>query len=277
MTILYGPKILLQGDSGSGKTYALATMVEWAAKNGREVFVLFTENGLETLLGYWRDKGLEVPSCLHWHVVATPVLDLKALTEAATKVGMLSYEALTKTSDPNRMLNNPYERILKTFADFPDDRTGKKFGNIGQWKADRVLCIDSLTQLSDACMKMVIGNKPTAAPPDYGVAQNNLMNLLRYLTQGFPPTLVMTAHVDRIEDEISRTVKLTTKSIGKALAADIPPLFSEVLFAYREGAQWFWDTAAPSAVTKTRYLPIQAKNPPNLGTIMDKWLARGAV
>ena len=51
MTSLYGPKILIQGDSGSGKTYALATMVEWAAKNSREVFVLFTENGLETLLG----------------------------------------------------------------------------------------------------------------------------------------------------------------------------------------------------------------------------------
>ena len=276
---LMGPKILLQGDSGAGKTYALATVVEWAARQTppRDVFILFTENGLETLLGYWRDRGAEVPANLHWHVVATPVLDLKALTEAATKVGMLSYEALTKLSDPNRMLNNPYERILKTFADFPDDRTGKKFGNIGTWKADVVLGIDSLTQLADACMKMVIGNKPTAAPPDYGVAQNNLMNLLRYLTQGFPPTLVMTAHVDRLEDEISRTVKLTTKSIGRALAADIPPLFSEVLFAYREGTQWFWDTASPSAVTKTRYLPVQAKNKPDLGVIMDKWVSRGVV
>ena len=53
---LQGPKILLEGPSGTGKTYALAKLVEWAAKNKIEVFILFTENGLETLLGYWKDK-----------------------------------------------------------------------------------------------------------------------------------------------------------------------------------------------------------------------------
>lgn len=277
VTQLNGPKILIQGDSGTGKTYSLGTIVDWAAKHEREVFVLFIENGLETLLGYWKDRELEVPPCLHWHTVAAPSVSLDALISASKDVGLLSYEALTKKTDPNRAANNPYERILRVFSDFPDDRSGTKFGNVGKWDNTRILCIDSLSELAFACMKMVIGTKPTAAPPDYGVAQNNLINLLRFFTQGFAPTLVMTAHVDRLEDKISRTVKLTTKSIGHALASEIPQLFSEVLFAYREGAAWFWDTASPSAVTKTRYLPVQAKLKPDLGTIMDKWLLRGAV
>ena len=111
----------------------------------------------------------------------TRPLSLAALTDAAKKVGLLSYEALTKTTDPNRGANNPYERILATLADFPDDRAEKKFGNIGTWTNRRILIVDSLSELANACMKMVIGNKPTAAPPDYGVSQNNLLNLLRFL------------------------------------------------------------------------------------------------
>jgi hypothetical protein len=284
---LIGPKILLEGDSGSGKTYAIGTLVDWAERNNRQVRVLFTENGLETLLGYWRDPPKspdgkpirpvrEVPKNLAWHLVRTPALGLAALTDAAQKAGLMSYEALTKMTDPSRGANNPYEKILRVLADFPDDRTGAKLGNIGTWKSDTILVIDSLSELANACMKMVLGNKPTAAPPDYGVAQNNLMNLLRYLTQGFEPTVVLTAHVQRQVNEVTGGIQLMVKAIGKAMGDDIPQLFSEVLYAKREGLEWVWDTAGVGVTTKTRYLPITSKIKPDLGTIMDQWLKRGA-
>src|SRR5512135_2559492 len=171
---LSGPKILLQGDSGAGKTYSIGTLVDWAAAHSTDVFVLFTENGLETLLGYWRDSGKPVPECLHWHVIPAPTLGLVDLMDAAKKTGLLSYEALTKQAkSPQSEQQNAYLRVLQALADFPDDRTGKKFGNIGTWGVDRVLCLDSMTMLAEACMKMVVGNKPTASQPDYGVAQNN--------------------------------------------------------------------------------------------------------
>lgn len=282
---LRGPKILLEGDSGGGKTYALGTMVDWAQAHGYKVRVLFTENGLETLLGYWRDPPLgpqgqpirpprPIPECLAWHQVENSTLGLAALTEAANKVGLLSYEALTKSIDPNRAANNAYERMLKLLADFPDDRTGKKLGNIGSWGTDTIFMIDSLSELANICMKMVIGNKPTAAPPDFGVGQNNLMNLLRYLTQGFDPTLVMTAHLQRQVNEITGGVQLMVKAIGKAMSDDIPQLFSEVLYSRREGLEWVWDTAAIGVTTKTRYLPISSKIKPDFSQIMDKWEKR---
>lgn len=281
--VLLGPKILLEGDSGSGKTYAIGTIVDWAARNNVSVRCLFTENGLETLLGYWKDPSpgsgrapSEPPKNLAWHVVRTPALGLAALTDAATKVGLMSYEALTKMTDPARATNNPYEKILKALADFPDDRTGTKLGNIGTWKADTILVIDSLSELANACMKMVIGNKPTAAPPDFGVGQNNLMNLLRYFTQGFEPTVVITAHMQRQTNEITGGISLMVKAIGKAMGDDIPQLFSEVLYARREGMEWVWDTAAVGVTTKTRYLPISSKIKPDLGVIMDKWKKRSA-
>ena len=272
---LAGPKILLIGAAGSGKTYALGTLVDWAAERKRKVNCLFVENGLETLLGYWSDKGKPIPDNLRYHVLMTKSIPLASLMDAAKKVGVLSYKSITEMVDPDRAKNNPYYKILESLASFVDDRTGEILGNVGEWKREDIFVIDSLSELANACMKMVIGSKPTASPSDYGVAQNNLLNLLRWLTQGFAPTLVITAHVQRQVDEISGQTKLMTKAIGKAIGDDIPQLFSEVIGTVRDGTNWYWDTANSSLDTKTRSLPIASKIAPDFAQIMNKWEKRG--
>lgn len=277
---LQGVNILLMGPSGTGKTYSIGTLVDWASINEHEVFVLFCENGLETLLGYWTDRSppAEVPKCLHWQQTLTRPLPLAAILDGAKKVGQLSYEALTKLQDPSRDANNAFHKILSACAQFTDDRTGQQFGSIDSWAADtrRIFVIDSLSELSNAAMKMVIGNKPTASQPDYGVAQNNLMNFIRLCTQGIACNFVMTAHVDREMDEITQSTKISVKSIGRALAPAIPPLFSDVIYTVREGQEFFWDTAAYGVDTKTRSLGYRSKIRPDFGQIMDKWRQRGA-
>lgn len=286
---LSGPKILLQGDSGTGKTFAIGTIVDWAARQSppRQVRVLFTEPGLETLLGYWRDPPVDpttgrptrparpVPDNLAWHVTKGGVIGLAGLMDAAKKVGTLSYQSLTTIVDADRGTNNPAFRILEALANFPDDRTGKKLGNFGEWGPEVIFAADSLSEFGNAYSKMVIGNKPMMAQNEYGVAQNNLMNFLRLLTHGLRCTVVMTAHLQKQTNELTGATTLMTKAIGKAMSDDIPQLFSEVLYCYREGGAWYWDTSASNVVTKTRYLPIKAKIVPDLGLIMDKWLVRG--
>jgi hypothetical protein len=254
----------------------MGTLVDWAARQSPpiEVFIVYTENSLETLLGYWTDKGREVPSNLHWHVVKTPPLGLASLIAGAKNVGILSYESLAKTIDPNRATNNPWEKFLTVLSDFPDDRTGKKFGNIGEWSNRRVLGVDSLSEAATACFKMVTGNKPVASQPDYQVAQNNLLNWLRFMTQSLQCTFVITAHVARQVNEVTGSTQLMTKAIGRALADEIPQLFSEVIYCVKEGTNWYWDTASTNVDTKTRYLPIASKIPPDFSQIMDKWSKR---
>ena len=276
---LIGPKVLLEGPSGTGKTYAIGKLVDWAAAQtpAVEVFTLFTENGLETLLGYWKDAGKEVPANLRWHSTVTKPLGLANLMDAADKVGKLSYESITKMVDPNRGgENNAFYQILKACSNFPDDRTGKTFGPIDTFGTDKIFVIDSLSELANACMKMVIGSKPTAAMPDYGVAQNNLMNFLRLCTQGLRCTFVLIAHVDRQQDEITGGIKLMTKAIGKAMANDIPQLFSDTIYTIREGTNFYWDTAAANVDVKTRNLPIASKLPPDFGQILNKWKNRAS-
>lgn len=272
---LGGPKELLMGPSGRGKTYALGTAVDWAARNGIECCALFTSNGLETLLGYWRDSGKPVPSNLHYHQATTRPIGLKGLVAAADTVGKLSYEAITKMVDPNRGgENNAYWKILKACSDFTCDHCGKKLGAVDEWKTDKMFILDDLTELSNAAMKMQIGNKPTASQPDYGVAQNNLMNFLRLLTQGCECTVIMTAHVDRETDPITQSTSVMVKAIGKALAPEIPALFSDVIYAVREGDKFYWDTAAYGVDTKTRSLGYKSKIDPSFAQIFDLWLKR---
>jgi hypothetical protein len=271
---LDGPKVLLEGPSGTGKTYAIGTLVDWAAKHDQQVFVLFTENGLETLKGYWTDRGQKIPENLHWHVSRVPAMDLATLISAADNAGKLTYEALTQMRDQDRGQNNPWHKIITTLADFPDDRTGERFGNIGTWGPERILVNDSLSENANACLRMQTGKKPVASQQDYMVAQNNLLNWVRYMTQTFRGTFVLTAHVQRLFNEVTGTTQLMTKAVGKAIADDIPVLFSEVIYTVREANKWTWETAATNVDTKVRYLPVASKINPDFGQIMDKWLAR---
>lgn len=272
---LVGPKVVLMGLGGTGKTYALGTLCDWADKNGFEVAILFTEAGLETLLGYFRDKNREPPACVYWHQQGTKPISLKALMASADNIGKLSYEALAKSVDGNRGgENNAFWKILQSCSNFKDDRTGKELGAVDAFPRKRIFAIDSLTELSNACFKMQVGARPMASPGDYGVAQNSLMNFLRLLTQGIECPFIMTAHVDRETDPVTQSTKIMIKAIGKALATEIPTLFSDVIYTTRDADKFYWDTAAYGVDTKTRSLGYRSKIEPNFALILDVWAKR---
>lgn len=278
VTVLIGPKVCIMGLGGTGKTYALGTLAEWADKNGFELAILFTENGLETFLGYFRDKGREPPPSIFWHQQGTRPIPLKSLLTAADSVGKLSIEALAKSVDGNRGgENNAFWKILQSCSNFIDDRTAKSLGSIDTFPAKRIFAMDSLTETANAAMKMQIGSRPMASPGDYGIAQNNLMNFLRLCTQGMDCPFVMTAHVDREMDTVTQSAKIMIKAIGKALATEIPTLFSDVIYTTRDADKFYWDTAAYGVDTKTRSLGYRSKIEPNFSLIFDVWKKRGGV
>lgn len=272
---LSGPKVLLMGTSGTGKTYSLGTLADWAQSHGKTMYVLGLDQGIEALFGYWTDRGLQIPACLHWHMQFTKPLSLTQLQRAADSVGKMSYEMLTKMVDPERGANNAFWHILASCAKPISDRDGKEFPPVDQWDESMILAIDGLSELSNAAMKMQIGNKPTAAPPDYGVAQNNLMNFLRLCAQGSRYTFVLIAHPSREKDELTGTTKIRVATVGTAICEQIPPMFSDVIYTVREGDAFYWDTAAYGVDTKTRSLGYRSKIRPDFGQIMDLWIKRG--
>ena len=87
----------------------------------------------------------------------------------------------------------------------------------------------------------------------------------------------MTAHVDRETDPVTQSTKIMIKAIGKALASEIPTLFSDVIYCTREADKFFWDTAAYGVDTKTRSLGIRSKINPDFSQIFDVWKKRGGI
>src|SRR5574341_893222 len=132
---LPGVNVLLEGPTGTGKTHSLGTLVE----TGLEVFYLACEPGLESLLGFWKDRGKPVPENLYWHYLAPATASFGSLKAAAKSINTMTLKSLADMQDPERHKHNQYIKLLEVLENFTDQRTGEQFGAVDTWGTDRVL------------------------------------------------------------------------------------------------------------------------------------------
>lgn len=267
---LPGVNVLLMGPSGTGKTHSIGTLVDL----GVEVFYLALESGFESLAGYWTDRGLPIPANLHWHRLEAPTAGFDQLIANAKNINTLNLDALAKMSDPNKSKHNQFIKLLEALNNFPDDRTGVKYGPVNEWDASRFLVVDGATGISDCAMSLVIGGKAVRNQSDWGIAQDQVLKITRMLCDNCRCHFILLAHVERETDAVLGGVKLMVSTLGKAIAPKFPAMFSDAILTVRNGEKWYWDTASPMADVKTRNLPIKSDNPPDFHTIVSKWQKR---
>lgn len=267
---LPGFNVLLMGPAGTGKTYSIGTLVD----QGVEVFYLALEAGMESLLGYWKDEGKEIPANLYWHRVAAPSASFDAMIQSAKNVNMLNLDALAKLVDINRSKYNQFILLLEALNNFTDDRTGEVFGPVNKWDQSRVLVIDGATGISTAALANVVGGKPVRSQTDWQIGQNQVEALIRMLCNDCPCHFILLAHVEREVDQVLGGVKIMVSTLGKALAPKFPSMFSDVILAERQVDKWSWSTASAMADIKTRNLPIKSGIEPSFKLIADKWYSR---
>jgi hypothetical protein len=89
---------MLMGPSGTGKTHAVGTLVD----TGIEVFYFAYEQGAESLVGYFTDRGKPVPANLHICTVKAPSASFLEMAESVKLANTLSFEALIKQTDHSR-------------------------------------------------------------------------------------------------------------------------------------------------------------------------------
>lgn len=260
-----GSNVLLMGESGTGKTYAIRSLIE----AGITPFVIFTEPGMETLNDLPADKW-------HWAYVRPTGEDWDTLTKMAETVNRFNFESISKYTDPNKAKFTNFAKVLYKCQNFVDSN-GEEFGDVTTWGTDRALVIDSLSGLSDMAMQLIIGGKPLAQLNDWQLAQNTLEHLLNKLTTDTQCFFVLTAHQEREKDEVTGGTSVMVATLGRKLAPKIPKYFSDVVQCVRENADFYWDTAAYNVACKTRNLPIASKQKPSFVPLVNKWKERGGI
>jgi hypothetical protein len=260
-----GPKILLMGESGSGKTYSIRTLVD----AGLEVFILFTENGQETI-------GDTDPDQVHWTYLPPAPPSFDDMLKMAKLVNSLSLKALSELQDTARSKHNQFYQMLSALTDFPCERTGKSFGPVDSFGPGRALVVDSLSGLSLAAMSLVVGGKPVRSQADWQIAMNMLESFLNKLCF-LQATVVVTSHIEREVDEVAGGTAIMASTLGRKLAPKIPRFFSDTIHAQRSGSKFYWATDTNGMSLKSRNLPISGNLPPDFSTIIESWTSHGGI
>lgn len=195
-------KVLVTGDSGSGKSGAKASLV----KAGYKLRVLDMDNGLDPLKTY-------------------------ILRECPDKIDNVEFRTLRdnyKTTAAGPMVDKP-----KAFVDAMKMLDNWKYDDIdlgkpADWGPDCILDLDSLSFFSDAAFDWARGMNPGAKDPRqwFYSAQQAVESALALLTSGsFRTNVIVSAHVRYSTGDDGRN-KGYPNAIGSALGPTIPRYFN---------------------------------------------------
>lgn len=201
-------KILYIGDSGTGKTGSLESLVS----AGYKLRILDLDNGL-------------------------PILKSFIMKNCPDKIKNVEYETRRdkyKSTNSGPMVDG----IPKAFVQSLSLMTKWTDGSVpAEWGQEYVFVIDSFTGISRAAFDWAQGMTPLAKDPRqwYKTAQDALRNVLSLLTnEAFKAHVIVIAHVELHEAPEGGT-KGYAKSIGQALGDEIPTYFNTMVLTARRG------------------------------------------
>lgn len=194
-------KLLLIGDSGTGKTGSIASLV----KVGYDVKLLDMDNG-------WESLGAAIS---------------RTCPDRASSVDVVSLRDQYKSSPAGPVLAGvpkAFTRALSLLDKWEDG------GIPSNWGPSSILVIDSLTFLSDAAYAWADALNPSAKDKRqiYGAAQEAIEHVLALLTgPSFNTNVIVTAHI-RYIDLPDGTKRGYPTAVGQALSPTIPRYFNSV-------------------------------------------------
>lgn len=211
-------KMLYIGNSGAGKTGSLASL----AAAGYNLRILDLDNGLDVL-----KNVLTAENSIYDKSAAERVQFITVTDPMRMVAGRLIPKQPTVWSRTAGLLNN-----------WVDPETKESFGPITSWTPKEILVIDSLSMLSDAAMKFILGmNGRLGQRPqqsDWGSAQDLIESLIQMLyDESVKCNVIITSHITYIGPDGDQIGYPNT--LGKALPPKLGRYFNSVLMARSQG------------------------------------------
>lgn len=233
-------KMLLIGDSGSGKTGALASL----AAAGYNLRILDTDNGIDILLNYLTNPS---STYVKQNPKAAENVMYKTCTDTMRTIGGKIYP--TKT-DAWQTVIQSLEHWKEPAA---DGRPAVDLGRLVDWTPKEILVIDSLSTLSTAAYNFALfmngklgatNLTQNEARRMVWAAQDMLRTLLQMLyDSNVKCNVIVTSHItfvnelgERPQDDEKPNMQGYPSAIGRALSPHIPRYFNTVLFAKTVGS-----------------------------------------
>lgn len=247
-------KLLLTGDSGSGKSGALASLV----KAGYKLRILDMDNGLDPL------KTFVMKDCpkLVENVEFRTLRDDYKTTAAGPKV-----------SKPKAFVDAM--KMLDSWTYNDGEFLDYSLGKPAEWGPDCILVLDSLSFFSDAAFDWAESMNPSAKDPRqwFYSAQQAVESALALLTSGsFRTNVIVSAHVRYTTGDDGRN-KGYPNAIGSALGPTIPRYFNHWAQCENKAGKRLIRTAATNMFDLKNTKPFEMKNEYDLSSGLADFFA----
>ena len=113
--------------------------------------------------------------------------------------------------------------------------------------------------------------------PQWGAAMDIELQLVNKCCYDTHSWFVLTAHLDRLVDELHGGFLIQVNALGRKNAPEMPKNFDDVILVKKEGDRFSWSTAATGVATKPTYLPLSDNLPPTFAPMVEAWRARGTM
>lgn len=235
-------KLLIEGDSGSGKTGALASLV--AA--GFSLRILDMDNGLDVLKQF----------ILHTCPEFIGNVEFRTLRDKYKS----SAEGPVISGTPKAFVDAV--KLLDRWK-YSDPSGDIDLGVPSDWGPETILVIDSLTFLSDAAFAfrepLAVRGKDGKFDPRavYKDAQDAIESVLAFVTgEAFRTNVIITSHIRYIENPDGSRKGYPT-SVGSALGPIIPRYFNSVALCDTKNGKRTIQTAATAMIDLKNPKPFE--------------------
>lgn len=236
-------KVICASDSGSGKSGALASLVD----GGLNVRVLDFDNGLSVLKGFVKNRE----NLKNVHYVDKLQDDMQLV---AGRIGIKKAPA--------------FQRAMDALDKGGKDYWGADIPPLVQWTARDVLVVDSLTMAGRSSLQMVMNaNAAGMKNPEiqhYGVAMENIERWIQMMTASVIKChVIVNTHVTTIEGD----ARLYPDALGSKLPAKVGRYFDNVVSIRLTGGERKFQTVKDGMLALKTSVPFT----PDSFPISDGW------